>query len=82
MITRSVRPEALWMMMKCLKKGNRLLTSSSFPDVKETTEIRSSHGKKMESSCIRHSAITSDNDYPRLWSEEKGKIEYGFKVAI
>lgn len=60
-----VKPEALWTVMKQLRKRiSRLIESDSIKDIEEKGKLQDIiKRKKWNPYCIRHSAITSDSDY-------------------
>ena len=60
-----INPEAIWTMMKQLRKRIlRLLETGSIINVKEREKLRHLiKNKKWNPYCIRHSAITADSDF-------------------
>jgi hypothetical protein len=61
----SIKPEAMWTMMKYLRSRIiRLIKEKSIADTEEREKLEYFLGtKKWNPYCIRHSAITSDSDF-------------------
>ncbi|WP_148686367.1 hypothetical protein [Candidatus Nitrosocosmicus hydrocola] len=80
-----IKPEALWTVMKQLRKRiSRLIENDSIKDIEEKQKLKELLTmKRWNPYCLRHSAITADSDYlPEYALKKKVRWSMGSKQGI